>query len=503
MGLVTISGEIQAQPLNDNFSYLASAVSAVATSTAASTLGYAVYNVKEAAYGAVGDGVTDDTAAIQVAIDAANAAGGGIIYFPDGTYLISSHLSLYSNISVFSDPGAIIRAQTAFNDKILYALGTIASHLSNIRLYNLTIQGNGASDTQSSNEFVYIDNLWISNCRVIDTKGYNPIQVHNSTGVHILDNYIESPVSSDSIALSASSHCEVRGNYCYDPYDTGVVLAAGCSHCNVEGNMIKRVGAGLTNAQAIAVADTTFSNIIGNTVEGGDAAQAGVRMYQDPNTLGYPSDCVVAGNTISAVGQNAISVGSSVDRISVANNLINGCGEHGINVYQGNHITINGNIVMNSAATNSGIILQGASYCNVTDNISSDDQVVHTQGYGIRLIDIGGVNSQYNTVSNNKAYGNVTLQLELGGSLKLDEAYNNHGYNPVGLLSAPPIPASTVAQTNTFQVQARVYVTGGTVTVIAINGAATGLTSGSFVLGPNETITLTYSVAPTWTWFGL
>ena len=37
-------------------------------------------------FGAVGDGVTNDTAAIQAAIDAVNAAGGGVVNFPAGTY---------------------------------------------------------------------------------------------------------------------------------------------------------------------------------------------------------------------------------------------------------------------------------------------------------------------------------------------------------------------------------------------------------------------------------
>lgn len=41
-------------------------------------------------YGAVGDGVTNCTSAINAAISAANAAGGGIVYFPPGTYLTST-----------------------------------------------------------------------------------------------------------------------------------------------------------------------------------------------------------------------------------------------------------------------------------------------------------------------------------------------------------------------------------------------------------------------------
>lgn len=44
--------------------------------------------VTDPAYGAVGDGVTDDRAAIQAAIDACKAASGGTVYFPPGVYLI-------------------------------------------------------------------------------------------------------------------------------------------------------------------------------------------------------------------------------------------------------------------------------------------------------------------------------------------------------------------------------------------------------------------------------
>lgn len=44
------------------------------------------YNAK--AYGAAGDGVTNDRAAVQAAIDAANTAGGGIVWFPPGTYIV-------------------------------------------------------------------------------------------------------------------------------------------------------------------------------------------------------------------------------------------------------------------------------------------------------------------------------------------------------------------------------------------------------------------------------
>lgn len=49
------------------------------------------YNVMD--YGAVGDGTTDDTAAINAAIAAANAAGGGIVYLPGGSYKVTEQLT--------------------------------------------------------------------------------------------------------------------------------------------------------------------------------------------------------------------------------------------------------------------------------------------------------------------------------------------------------------------------------------------------------------------------
>jgi hypothetical protein len=56
----------------------------------------AAYNVKQ--YGAKGDGVTDDTTAIQNSINAANSAGGGTVFFPNGTYLVSATIIVHSNI---------------------------------------------------------------------------------------------------------------------------------------------------------------------------------------------------------------------------------------------------------------------------------------------------------------------------------------------------------------------------------------------------------------------
>src|SRR5262245_61685729 len=60
-------------------------------------------------YGAKGDGKTLDTEAINQAVEAAAAAGGGTVRFPVGTYL-SFSIRLKSNVTLYLDAGAAILA---------------------------------------------------------------------------------------------------------------------------------------------------------------------------------------------------------------------------------------------------------------------------------------------------------------------------------------------------------------------------------------------------------
>ena len=69
-----------------------------------------VYSVTK--YGAVGDGATNDAAAIQSAIDACNAAGGGRVVLEGGHTYYSSSIELKSNVELHLEQGALLKAHS-------------------------------------------------------------------------------------------------------------------------------------------------------------------------------------------------------------------------------------------------------------------------------------------------------------------------------------------------------------------------------------------------------
>jgi len=117
-----------------------------------------IFNVTE--YGAVADGKTLCTEAVQKAVDTCNVQGGGTVLFPKGTYVLAT-VFLKSNVRIQLEKDALILGAPSFYDyapqeKLDYPLYQDASHsyfdcsmFVGKNCENIAIVGEGAIDMRS------------------------------------------------------------------------------------------------------------------------------------------------------------------------------------------------------------------------------------------------------------------------------------------------------------------------------------------------------------------
>lgn len=128
------------------------------------------YNVKD--YNAKGDGVTDDTAAIQLTIDVAAKQPKSMVYFPAGSYKTSATLRLSSNLQ-YAGAGRELSIIAGSGN-----IGTLldARDLDTIEIKDLKVDSSGVVFSGSKNDRVAnidcfgTNNLWLTNLDIFAGK---------------------------------------------------------------------------------------------------------------------------------------------------------------------------------------------------------------------------------------------------------------------------------------------------------------------------------------------
>jgi hypothetical protein len=97
----------------------------------------------------------------------------------------------------------------------------------------------------------------------------------------------------------------------------------------------------------------------------------------------------------------------------------------------------------------------------------------------------------------------TTLIKRLAERVEILEKNRNQDPRALGWnVATPAMPTSGVTVFNTYPKPVTLYIWGGTISVLNVDGVAMGILSGTFRLAAGADITITYTVAPSWFWYG-
>jgi len=191
-----------------------------------------VFNVKS--YGATGDGVTDDTSAIQAAIDAWRDASNGVLGFPSGEYLCNSGLTTVFTSNEVSGKtidgyGAVLISGVTSGD-----FWTIESQavVRNLSINGLTIRatvGNGESS------LIHLDGGDGASTQYLYSCSFNDVRLERFTnhGWHIENNVFES----DWNACSSRTSGTLGNCFFFEDGASGAVSSISLNGCNTSGGL--------------------------------------------------------------------------------------------------------------------------------------------------------------------------------------------------------------------------------------------------------------------------
>lgn len=299
---------------------------------------------------AAGDGVQDDTAALQAAVDATPA--GGTLFIPAGNYLVAvdrapnKGIALKSNMTLVIDPHATLKAMPTKEGT--YSVLKVWN-ASNVQVWGGTLAGERDQHQGTGGEW--------------------------GMGIDIRD----------------SSHVKIFGTVARDTWGDGFYLGgktnSDVQFCGVIADHNRRNGLSIVAGDGVSIVGSRFVNTAGTPPQAGvdvepDANQSTQNITIDSSVflnnvgqgIAFTTSCekcgavnrnnVARGNTIKGSQSDGIRVSYDAQRIE--NNTIEDSGGHGILLWRATGATVQGNKVRRSAK--SGVQFEGSSHNIVQGN---------------------------------------------------------------------------------------------------------------------------------------
>lgn len=314
-----------------------------------------MFNAKD--YGAKGDGSTDDTAALQSAVNAATTT----LVIPDGNYKISSAINLHSHMTVMGSGKA-----TKIFTTVKYGLSMFSiSNSSAVVIKGIYFYGNAVGiDTDTP-----VIAIQITRCENTEIAGCFFENINY--GIHF----------NDSTSGTFNSHgADVHDNHFYSAIGPGWggygILHVRSYNDTIHDNIFYP---GPFDRHCIYMSVGTRETVVHNNVMTGSGLGA-IAMNAGTTGEGVKNN-VVSGNKINGAGtyvanSYAITMSGDVTYVNVTNNMIMNASEAGV-FAQANDAThlpsnllISGNIVRDSQA---GMAFSDLSNSIVSNNMFAND----------------------------------------------------------------------------------------------------------------------------------
>lgn len=276
------------------------------------------------AYGAVGNNIANDVAAIQAALDAA-VAGDTIVFSAGKTYRVPTTIEIKDDNITLIGYGATLNATELDNDTVDVNACIEVTSVDKIRIIGLTLIGPSSEDTDD----------------ILTIEG-------NTTGIY----------------LASSNDCMVRDCRIEGFFRGGIFVFIGNNH-SIIGNHLHRVRYRLPELGSIAIQGSVGTTVVGNVITGvwgsGVSAQNSYR-------------CTIQGNVIDGQDQDEAGWGQAQSMgictyncswFSITGNTIHNVTDEGIILVTGggetasNYNTVVGNIVHNAKLFGINLRAQG------------------------------------------------------------------------------------------------------------------------------------------------
>lgn len=425
-------------------------------------------------FGAIGDGETDCTGAIQAALD---ANPSGAVYFPPGRYRTRGRLRIPSNVRL-TGQGAVILPELPADAPWAEIAGT-----SNIVFEGLEVEGahqgivigSGASrvvfqrctfrspPSGTLQQVIWLfdcSDIQVLNCRFQET-GYGVIvqAAHRADDVLVSGNYFEDmrndPVEQNSesvtchrwviannivntvgvpgggifalgFGITKTDNLVIVGNSLYDTHGLASIHIENAVNFLVTGNYIERHHGGYGGIYLVS--EPTSGSVVGNTIKDCEIGITG-------NLNGWAPEIAIRSNYIyceSFVGDVAMDL-RLTNRVAASDNLIRNY-RTGIQLYANRECSFQGNTIYGAPTADSrGIVTSGASELHRL--VVQNNHIMGTGSEGIRLDGLRECVITQNVVSGCGAAGRTAGIALNGGGNHVDGNFALGATGDIGGLS--------------------------------------------------------------------